>query len=101
MPISVRKQRMNEIFSRQLELEEEKKRNVVSSRTRVSRPLRQMGILEMLDYLWRNEILPRATTDDEYVAATQQAREIILLGRWECSPYKEILEAAEEEHAID
>ena len=101
MPVSVRKQRIIALRAREAELKTNRKRNVVSSRTEVRRPLRQMGIIEMLDYLWRNEILAPATSDQEYVAATQQAREIILLGRWEFSPYKEILQAAKEEHASD
>ena len=91
---------MVELRERESALKAEKKRNVVSTRTEVRRPLRQMGIIEMLDYLWRNEILPPAKTDEEYVAATQQAREVILLGRWEYSPYKEILQAAEAERSI-
>lgn len=101
MPRSVRRQRIKQLQAQDAALKAEASRTVVSSKTQVRRPLRQMGIIEMLDYLSRNEILGPAKTDEEYVAATQQAREVILLGRRECSPFKEILHAAEQEHAID
>ncbi len=99
MSISVRKKRINELREREARIEQDRRKARVQ-RSAVSPPRRQMGILEMLEYLWKHEFLPTPKNDAEYVAATQQAREFILLGRWEHSPYKEILAAAEEENGI-